>query len=91
MMFRKDLILWTLVKYHYPVRKKYEKAHLFVMFIIFTFLTDLENLVQSSKYGVIVVSFGSNVKYLPDRLIVKMVNAFERRKELFLMRFDMYF
>ena len=61
------------------------------MFIILTFLTDLENLVQSSKHGVITVSFGSNVKYLPDRLIIKMVNAFGRRKELFLMRFDMHF
>ena len=47
----------------------------------------MENLVQSAEHGVIVVTFGSNVKYLPDRLIIKMVNAFGRRKELFLMRF----
>ena len=54
-------------------------------------LPDLENLVQSSEHGVIVVTFGSNVKYLPDQLIIKMVNAFGKRKELFLMRFNIHF
>ena len=46
----------------------------------------MEELVQSAEHGVIVVSFGSNVKYLPDDIIIKMVNVFSKRKELFLMR-----
>ena len=47
---------------------------------------EMEELVQSAEHGVIVVSFGSNVQYLPDDVIIKMVNAFSKRKELFLMR-----
>ena len=46
----------------------------------------MEALVQSAEHGVIVVSFGSNVQYLPDDIVIKMVNVFRKRKELFLMR-----
>ena len=46
----------------------------------------MEELVHSAENGVIVVSFGSNVQYLPDEMIIKMVNIFSKRKELFLMR-----
>ena len=46
----------------------------------------MEALVQSAENGVIVVSFGSNVQDLPDDIIIKMVNVFRKRKELFLMR-----
>ena len=41
---------------------------------------------QSTADGVVVVSFGSNVKYLPEAIVAKMVNIFGKRKELFLMR-----
>ena len=47
-------------------------------------------MVQSAEHGVIVVSFGSNVQYLPDDVIIKMVNAFRKRKELFLMRLEFF-
>ena len=50
-------------------------------------LLDIEELVQSSKHGVVVVSFGSNVQYLPDQIVNKLVNVFRRRNELFLMRY----
>ena len=49
-------------------------------------LSDLENLVQSSEHGVIVVTIGSNINYLPVGIIIKMANAFSKRKELFLTR-----
>ena len=46
----------------------------------------MEDLIQSAEHGVIVVSFGSNVQYLSDEMIIKLVNVFSKRKELFLMR-----
>ena len=50
------------------------------------FLIEMNDLVQSSEHGVIIVSFGSILDHLPQEILKKLINAFGRRKELFLMR-----
>ena len=78
MCLQQNTFLWT--------------RHTFVLVRLFTdlehsvLMTEIEDLVQSAEHGVIVVSFGSNVEHLPDDIIMKLVNVFRKRKELFLMR-----
>ena len=50
--------------------------------------TDLEQLVQSYNNGLVVLSFGSILTKLPDDFLRKLLNAFSKRDELFLMRYE---
>ena len=48
---------------------------------------DMEVFMQSAKHGVIVVSFGSSVTWLPDVLTQKFLESFAQRDELVLWKF----
>ena len=47
---------------------------------------ELEQSVQSSQHGVVVISFGSYVNFLAEEIIIKMIRTFQKRKELYIMR-----
>ena len=49
---------------------------------------DLDNLMTSSKHGLILFSFGSFADYLPDYVINKFVNAFKMLKETVIWKFN---
>ncbi len=50
---------------------------------------EFEVLVSSAVHGIVVVSFGSSVRNLPQEVIQKMLDAFGQRKELFLWRMQL--
>ena len=60
--------------------------HLTISLSYFLYFLDIETLVQSFQSGLVVVSFGGNVKYLPHGTMEKLVNVFRQRKELFVVR-----
>ncbi len=47
---------------------------------------EFEVLVSSAVHGIVVVSFGSGVRNLPQEVLQKMLDAFGQRKELFMWR-----
>ena len=47
---------------------------------------DIETLVESFESGLVIVSFGGNVRSLPDGPMEKLINVFKQRKELFVVR-----
>ena len=47
---------------------------------------ELAPFLESASQGVVVVSMGSSVKYLPTAVTQKMLNAFGKRKETFIFR-----
>ena len=50
--------------------------------------TTLQKLISEAKHGVIVVSFGSIVTYLPPEVITKLLNAFCQLKELVVWKYN---
>ncbi len=50
---------------------------------------EFENLASSAVHGIVVVSFGSGIRNLPQNAIQKMLDAFGQRKELFLWRIQL--
>ena len=63
-----------------------KKKHLTISLWHFFYFSDTETLVQSFEHGLVVVSFGGNVNYLPSGTMEKLVNVFRQRKELFVVR-----
>ncbi len=50
---------------------------------------EFEALVSSATHGIVVVSFGSGVRNLPQEVLQKMLDAFGQRKELFMWRMQL--
>ncbi len=50
---------------------------------------EFEALVSTAAHGIVVVSFGSGVRNLPQEVLHKMLDAFGQRKELFFWRIQL--
>ena len=47
-----------------------------------------ENLLKQANFGIVLVSFGTLISYIPDSTMQTLLDAFGRRKELFLVKYS---
>ena len=66
--------------------QKYLLKHLNHFLALFLSYSDIETLVNSFDSGLVIVSFGGNVKYLPEGTMEKLINVFRQQEELFVVR-----